>query len=94
MDFEKRVAFLEDDQKVAVVQRAELKRAIDLNTALTASINLKIGAVVEFFDAMTGLFKVINWIGKAAKPVMWIVGLATAVIGLIAALKTGGITPK
>lgn len=31
--------------------------------------------IVEAFKALDGAFKVLSWIGKAAAPIIWIVGI-------------------
>lgn len=47
--------------------------------------------LLEFFNAMRGAFKVLNWLGKLAKPMAYIVMLGSAVLGLWTAFKTGGL---
>ena len=36
--------------------------------------------LLEFFEAMRGAFKVLNWLGKLAKPTAAIVGLGAACV--------------
>ena len=36
--------------------------------------------VVKAFDAAQGAFIVLEWLAKAAKPILWIAGLVTAVV--------------
>lgn len=38
--------------------------------------------IVEAFDALQGAFVVLEWIAKAAKPILWIAGLITAMSAL------------
>jgi hypothetical protein len=38
--------------------------------------------VVKAFNAAQGAFMVLEWIAKAAKPIIWIVGLIAAMIAL------------
>lgn len=45
--------------------------------------------IVEFFDSATGAFKVLNWIGKAARPLGWIAATCTAVAVAWSKLKGG-----
>ena len=40
----------------------------------------QLGDLLEFFEAMRGAFKVLNWLGKLAKPAAAIVGLGAACI--------------
>ena len=48
--------------------------------------------LLEFFEAMRGAFKVLNWLGKLAKPTAAIVALCVALAGAWNAAK--GIYPK
>lgn len=43
----------------------------------------KTEAVVKAFDAAAGAFLVLEWIGKMAKPILWIIGLGAALITAI-----------
>ena len=36
--------------------------------------------VVNAFQSVEGAFTVLNWIAKAAKPILWIGGLAVAIV--------------
>lgn len=46
--------------------------------------------MLEFFTAMQGAFKVLNWIGALARPVAAIVGLGVALTGAWTAVRGGG----
>lgn len=46
--------------------------------------------MLEFFRAMKGAFKVLNLVGRLAKPMAAIVALGAALVGLWTAVKTGG----
>lgn len=51
----------------------------------TKSVQLLVAStaeLVEFFAAMKGLFKVLNWIGNIAKPLGFVVGLAASIAAL------------
>lgn len=56
----------------------EMREDMNENTKLTKDVVAGLGDVVEFFTAMKGAFKVLNWVGNAAKPIAAIVGLGTA----------------
>lgn len=45
--------------------------------------------LLEFFTAMKGAFKVLNWVGKVAKPLAAIVMLGGACVAFWTALKGG-----
>lgn len=53
---------------------------LETNTAMTKDVLDSLADVVEFFTAMKGAFKVLNWMGAVAKPVAAVVGLATAIM--------------
>lgn len=48
------------------------------NTKMTKDVLDGLADVVEFFTAMKGAFKLLNWVGNVAKPVAAVVGLCTA----------------
>lgn len=45
--------------------------------------------LIETFRSLVGGFKVLQWIGKAAKPLAYIAMLVGSVVGAIAAIKSG-----
>lgn len=57
----------------------EMREDMNENTKLTKDVLSGLADVVEFFTAMKGAFKVLNWMGNLAKPVAAIVGLGTAI---------------
>ena len=44
--------------------------------------------VVTAFNSAKGAFLVFEWIGKLAKPILWIIGVATIVIAAYERLKS------
>lgn len=42
-------------------------------------LDSKTGKVVTAFEAASGAFVVLEFIGKLAKPILWIIGVASAV---------------
>ena len=52
------------------------------NTAATEQIRSNTADLVEFFQAAQGAFKVLNWIGRAAKPLTYIATLCASLWGL------------
>lgn len=66
-------------------QLTALKKELDVNTAITkrleggfSELQRKTEHVVTAFDAAEGAFKVLEFVGKLAKPLIW-VGLAGGV---------------
>lgn len=70
-----------------------LEEQIKTNTELTKKSCEDTGEMLEFFRAMKGAFKVLNWIGKLAKPLAAIVALGAALLGLWTAAKSGVMPP-
>lgn len=65
------------------------------NTAATKRIEENSADALEFLEAAKGAFKVLNWVGKLAKPIGYILAVVASVIGIWSAIKTGaGIGPK
>lgn len=60
------------------------------NTAATEKVRVNTAEMVEFFAAAQGAFKVLNWIGKVAKPITYIVMMASAGLAFWKALTIGG----
>ncbi|KFJ08449.1 hypothetical protein DR66_5950 [Delftia acidovorans] len=60
------------------------------NTEATEKVRANTAEMVEVFKAAQGAFRVLNWIGKAAKPITYIVMLGTAGIAFWKALMVGG----
>ncbi|MBB2918188.1 hypothetical protein [Cupriavidus alkaliphilus] len=68
-----------------------LKESVAENTECTRRTEANTQGLVELFDALSGGFKVIAWLGRAAKPIGYIAGALAAVIGLWTAIKGGGL---
>ncbi len=49
----------------------------------------QLAELLEFFTAMKGAFKVLNWVGKVAKPLAAIVMLGGACVAFWTAVKGG-----
>ena len=78
-----RVADLDDGQ-------LEILRLLAENTKVTQSVSDGTSELIEFFVAMKGAFKVMSWIGAAAKPVGAIVALFVGVGAAWTAFKGWG----
>lgn len=66
-----------------------LEDALTENTRLTQKVVTQTAELIAFFDAMKGAFKVLNWLGKLAKPMAAIAALGVALAGLWASAKGG-----
>ena len=46
------------------------------------SLDKKTSQVVAAFDAASSAFIVLEWIGKVAKPILWLTGLGTVITAI------------
>ncbi|AVS68945.1 hypothetical protein C8245_22845 [Paracidovorax avenae] len=69
------------------VRMSRIEAELESNSATTRQVAESTRDLVAFFQAAQGAFKVLNWIGAAAKPVGYIAAAITAGLGLWAALK-------
>lgn len=65
------------------------------NTKLTKDVQTSVSDLVDVLNALRGAFKVLEALGKIAKPVGYVAASIAAVWGAVLAIKSGGdITPK
>ena len=57
------------------------ERLADLESKVD-SINHKTEGIVAAFEAARGAFIVLEWIGKTAKPVIWIIAVGAAITAI------------
>lgn len=77
-----RMAAIERDLKAATQGLHEVRQELQER-------NQQMAELLEFFTAMKGAFKVLNWVGKVAKPLAAIVMLGGACVGFWTAIKAG-----
>ncbi|WEM01038.1 hypothetical protein [Delftia tsuruhatensis] len=75
----------EGDARMTRIE-AELR----VNTDATEMVRANTAEMLEVFKAAQGAFRVLQWIGRAAKPITYIVMLGTAGIAFWKALMVGG----
>lgn len=68
---------------------SEMRDELTRNSESTKRVEENTSSLVEFFGAMQGLFKLLNWCGKIAKPVSYILASGAALVGLFTAWKSG-----
>lgn len=78
-----RMAAIERDLKTVAQGLQEERQELQ-------ELKQQLAEMLEFFTAMKGAFKVLNWVGKVAKPLAAIVMLGGACVGFWTAIKTGG----
>lgn len=63
-------------------QHAEIRKAVDENTAITTEIKTNTDEIVDLFKAAKGFFVMAGYFGKAAK---WVGAIAAAITAVWAA---------
>ena len=74
-------------EKHEVTHRGIFDRLIAVE-AKVDKIEANTEGIVAAFGAAQGAFTVLEWLGKAAKPLLWVVGLCTAMVALFDHWKT------
>ena len=64
-----------------------IERDLKLNTDATNTVAANTRELLDAFDALQGAFKVLGWIGKAAKPLGWIAAVIAAAAGVWSHIK-------
>ena len=90
---DKRMNSLTDEITAVKLEQAEFRHLLKENTDATNSIKADTAELLEAFRSFKGAMKVLEWIGKAAKPIGYIAGLCASVAAFWAAMKSG-VTPK
>ena len=90
---DKRMNSLADEITAVKLEQAESRRLLKENTDATNSIKADTAELLEAFRNLKGAMKVLEWIGKAAKPLGYIVGVCASITAFWTAMKSG-VTPK
>ena len=77
--------FDKGSERMAAIERELGKTRQELH-----ELKQQLSDLLEFFTAMRGAFKVLNWLGKLAKPAAYVVMLGTACLGFWTAVRAGG----
>ena len=90
---DRRMNSLADESAVVKLEQAEHRRLLKENTDETKAIKADTAELLEAFRSFKGAMKVLEWIGKAAKPIGYVVGLGASIAAFWAAMNSG-VTPK
>ena len=90
---DRRMNSLADEITVVKLEQAEYRRLLKENTDDTKAIKADTAELVEAFHSFKGAMKVLEWIGRAAKPMGYIAGFCASVYAFWTAVKSG-VTPK
>jgi hypothetical protein len=90
---DKRMNSLTDEITAVKLEQSEVRRLLKENTDATNAIKADTAELLEAFRSFKGAMKVLEWIGKAAKPIGYIAGLCASIAAFWTAIKSG-VTPK
>lgn len=90
---DKRMNSLTDEVTAIKLEQAQFRVELAENTNATNRIEANTAEMLDVFESWKGAMKVLTWIGKAAKPLGYLVGLGASLAAFWAALK-GGVSPK
>lgn len=71
----------------------KMEAKLDANSAATERVELSTRGIVETMSSWNGAMKTIESIGKALRPLTWIVTFIAAIVGLYATIRHGGDAP-
>ena len=75
------------------VRVGHIETKLEENTKTTNEIAVSVADAVEFLNAAKGAMKVLDMIGRLAKPLSYIVLFVSAIVGVWTTIKSG-ISPK
>ena len=84
---------LADEITAVKLEQAEFRRLLKENTDDTKAIKADTAELLEAFRSFKGAMKVLEWIGKAAKPIGYIAGFCASMYAFWTSVKSG-VTPK
>ena len=90
---DKRMDSLTDEVTAIKLEQAQFRVELAENTAATKRIEANTADLLDVFESWKGAMKVLTWIGKAAKPLGYVVGLCASMAAFWAAVKSG-VHPK
>lgn len=67
-----------------------IEKKLDANSEATARVEANTAEMLEFFNSVRGAFRVLDMLGKLAKPLAYIMMFIGACTGVWLALKNGG----
>ena len=84
---------LTDEITAVKLEQAEFRVLLKENTDATKGIKADTAGLLEVFESFKAALRVLEWIGKAAKPLGYVVGLGASVAAFWTAMKSG-VPPK
>lgn len=80
-------------EKISAIEREQclINEKLKASTKAIDNVQANTKEMLVVFESWKGAMKVLEWIGKIAKPLIYIVGLSTAVFTAYTTFKTGGL---
>jgi ABC-type phosphate transport system auxiliary subunit len=86
---DKRMNSLTDEVAAIKLEQAQFRLMLKENTDATVGIKADTAELLEVFQSFKGAMKVLEWIGKAAKPLGWVIAMCAAFAAFWTSLKSG-----
>lgn len=90
---DKRMGSLADEEAAIKLEQAQFRVELAENTNATKRIEAHTAEMLDVFESWKGAMKVLTWIGKAVKPIGYVVGLGASIAAFWTAMKSG-VHPK
>lgn len=90
---DKRMNSLTDEVTAIKLEQAQFRVELAENTNATKRIEANTAEMLDVFESWKGAMKVLTWIGKAAKPLGYVIGFCASIAALWTAMKSG-VHPK
>ena len=84
---------LTDEVTAIKLEQSQFRAELAENTKATKRIEANTAEMLDVFESWKGAMKVLTWIGKAAKPLGYLVGLGASIAAFWTAIKSG-VNPK
>lgn len=80
---------IRQEMTVINLEQSAFRKELRENTEATKRIEANTAEMLDVFQSFKAAMKVLEWIGKAAKPLGYVVGLGASMAAFWAALKSG-----
>lgn len=90
---DERMDSLAEEVTAIKLEQSQFRAELAENTNATKRIEANTAEMLDVFESWKGAMKVLNWIGKAAKPLGYVVGLGASIAAFWTAIKSG-VSPK
>ena len=86
---DKRMDSLADEVTAIKLEQAQFRVELAENPNAPKRIEANTAELLDVFESWKGAMKVLTWIGKAAKPIGYVVGMGASIAAFWTAMKSG-----